>query len=241
MRDKFIFDKNPVTSAAHVRRQNEIIKVLTANKASRKILESVAYGQLAKDLKTAAGEETIHSALNKYEKAHLNIGSWPRIKASLKLRWRNLRIEEIERVAELHETIRGVDELLGKIYLDHLRFVPLDPQPLGDAPMIYQRMNDPLVRHYIMLPSTKPSSPNLFVRRFVIRGLNGHNAMELDANKPLTAAHRTRQPDALTGTNGTKQASVLACRTRHEPIIRARTGKSQVPCTSHRTAGSCER
>jgi len=42
------------------------------------------------------------------------------------------------------------------------------------------------------------------------------------------------------GHKGTKQASVLACRSRSAAICACRQ-RWPVPCTSHRAAGLCER
>jgi hypothetical protein len=200
MRDKFIFEMIEGSTSVAVRnRQADIEIIFAANKASRKLLSDIAYTEQKADLAKTANltvgqEEAVHNALNRYEKAHLDIGSWPRIRASLKLRWKNMLIAENNRIATLSEPIGGQNAVLGKVYLDHMRFQPLAIQPT-DLPLgvqVYQRIGDKTGRHYVLLPARNETEAQQFVRRFVIRGLNGHNSIELTGSKPMTAAHKPK-------------------------------------------------
>lgn len=202
MRDKYLFEMNPDNSLSTEARmrQKDLEKLFAANKSSRKLLSSGAYDRMGQTLQNVrlvtdenARQAKVHDALHEYEKDFLYIGHWRRFRASLKLRYRSLRIDEtsVPGDATLYEKF-AIEEKLGTIHLDHMRFIPLDPQPLGDNPTIYRRMGDGASRHYIMLPQGT-GHPPLFVRRFVVRGLNGHNAMELDARQPMRAAYVTKQ------------------------------------------------
>lgn len=195
MRDKFIFEAASAPSSDRARdRQESLLELFDAHKGSRRTLERVAYDRLGVELKLSDGVAATHEALHQYEQTHLSIGSWPRLRASLKLRWRRMRIAENGGRVQLWENFGSGEERIGTIFLAHLRFERLAPQPTGLLNEVYVRRNDQGGRHYIGLPGNGEGAPPIFVRRFVIRGLNGHNTVDLEEGRAMRAAHYTRQP-----------------------------------------------
>ncbi|MBO0950862.1 hypothetical protein [Fibrella forsythiae] len=206
MRDKFLFvPARGVVLLAAADRQASISAVFTANKRSRKLLETNANEQLQADLIAIANapaaiaapdtRPATHAALHRYEVASLSRGVFSKLKSSLKTRWNRLEFVDVppnNTEIEIWETFGGIRIKLGAIHLGQSRFVRIYPQPPGVVNDVYRRRTDTgaNARHYIELPSLNAAT-NVFVRRYVIRGLSGKNSIELNGNIALTAAHTT--------------------------------------------------
>lgn len=201
MRDKFLFEPvRGLVLPAALDRQASISAVFAASKQSRKLLETNAINELQADLFTIANAPPVaaadnrpatHAALHRYEVASLSRGIFSRLKASLKIRWRTLEfVDVIPDSVEVWETYSGARIKLGTIHQGQSRFVRLFPQPPGVVNDVFRRRTDvgAQARHYIELPSFNAAT-NVFVRRYVIRGLSGKNSIELNGNTALTAAH----------------------------------------------------
>lgn len=140
-----------------------------------------------------------HPILHSYEKAHLQHGKdWHDLADKLLKRcpgqiqfskdpWSvDLMRDDSVQIFARHSTERGVQStlvVLGSVAFGSARFRPIAVQPAGARSTVVERVAEP-GKHYIYAPNT-----DTFVRRFVARGLNQSDALNLDLSQDLQAPH----------------------------------------------------
>jgi hypothetical protein len=200
MRDNYLFKPEtlPVESkyAEHRDRQEDIIELFTGIKRGRKLLAN----NLTDDIKqrlapipktqltdTSAEDQRvkkIHNELHWYEQTYLHIGGdWGRFQGALKLRYpTSVKLVPAGKDKyRVEGTFKGLTANLGEISVNDGRFEPLPVQPTGVQHTVYQRIGKP-DKHYVKL-----STSDTFVKRFVFRGLNAGDCMNLSGGQPLKA------------------------------------------------------
>ena len=185
---------------------SKTLELLGINATEAKAKESAALSRLTTDLPKARDK---HTALWAYEKAHLAAGEdWDAAKTKL----RNYqdpvgtqRILVTDFMGSFEEFNRGTAQIegvvdprkrttvkLGTAFLGDARFVDLRPQPRGLLNTVYvlgRIQNDKLVQdpnhtdaHFVWLPNSET-----YVRRFVTRGLNHTDLINIMAGRDLCA------------------------------------------------------
>ena len=146
---------------------------------------------------TAGGDA--HPILHAYEKAHLTHGKdWHDLADKLLKRcagqiqfskdpWSvDLMRDDSIQIFARHSTERGVQNtlvVLGSVAFGNFRFRSITAQPAGARSVVVERIAKP-GKHYIYVPNT-----DTYVRRFVARGLNQSDALNLDLGQDLQAPH----------------------------------------------------
>lgn len=145
-----------------------------------------------------------HPILHTYEKAHLQNGKdWHDLVNKLLSRCLgqiqfsedpssvNLMRDDSIRILARHSTGPGQSTLvvLGSVTFGSFRFRPIAVQPGGAQSTVVERIAEP-GKHYIYAPTT-----DTYVRRFVARGLNQSDALNLDLAQDLQAPHAGNAQD----------------------------------------------
>jgi hypothetical protein len=140
-----------------------------------------------------------HPILHTYEKAHLQHGKdWHDLvnkllsKCAGQIQFSedpssvNLMRHDSIRILARHSTALGVQStlvVLGSVTFGSFRFRPIAAQPAGALSTVVERIAQP-GKHYIYVAQT-----DTYVRRFVVRGLNQSDALNLDRGQGLQAPH----------------------------------------------------
>lgn len=190
MRDKYLFQAEAVVPLTHEHYRDEVERLFGVNKTTRKQRANQAEASLIQNLANRAPNASAHPELHRYERDHLEGGgNWPRLKATLLLRFRGvLAINEVATQADFVATVGGIPARIGIAYLGEGRFAPLAVQPFANNPTVYERRGDPHHRHYVLLPTS-----NTHVKRFVTRGLSYLDAMRLSTAQGLISVVNTQQ------------------------------------------------
>lgn len=189
MRDKYLFVPFQISPfSTHLAIQTEVAHLFDVNKRARKRRSDDALAELRRELAAAGDFNARHAALHKYEKAHLTGGGdWNALANRLRIATRNL-VDIVDNGTPNRRTVYSTKDgqriVIGHVYLGDGRFEPLGAQPLGNNPTIYERRGKP-GRHFIRL------NDGTFVRRFVTRGLNGTDGMNLSLGQPLQSVVNT--------------------------------------------------
>lgn len=220
MRDKFVFIPSTEMTRHNLLRlkgeelrvRDELVAValdiFKRHKAAGKGKEDTAIATMTRSF----GRDN-HTALWSYEKAHLAAGEdWAAVSAELKRvvdgqQRRRILVHEFlnsfadhnRGTAQLEgvvDPVRQVYVKLGTVFLGDARFTELRPQPPGLKNAVYvlgRVMNDKLVQdpnhtssHFVWLPNSKT-----YVRRFVVRGLNHNDIVNVKSATPLGAPVQT--------------------------------------------------
>ncbi|MGJ7530140.1 eCIS core domain-containing protein [Variovorax sp. GB1P17] len=161
-------------------------------------LATADYQAMQNALALAAGGNA-HPILHAYEKAHLQHGKdWHDLADQLLKRCAgqiqfsedpssvNLMRSDSIRILARYSTEHGVQNtlvVLGSVNFGRFRFRPIAAQPAGAWSTVVERIAEP-GKHYIYAPTT-----DTYVRRFVARGLNQLDALNLDLDLDLQAFH----------------------------------------------------
>lgn len=185
MRDKYLFVPAPNVPPTHAVIRQELVDLFASNKRSRKRLSDLAtqdvLGELQLELARPAPD--VHSVLHRYEKRHLGIGNWGALSGSTRLRFNNrVELERIGNSVNVHATVMGTRAKVGMVFLEESRFVRAPGVPPVNGKEIYVRRADGSGRQYIHVRNS-----DSFVRRYVTRGLNGFDGMNIAAGQPLRA------------------------------------------------------
>jgi hypothetical protein len=217
MRDKFVFLPSKDVPTSHEVLLKKVLSILTADKAAHKKAESDALGKLAPKL-AAKGDK--HAPLLQYEKEHLLAGAdWPTVKHKLQSArdtatailvtdfWdaeNNRGTAQVEGMLKGKATGGADDRIakLGTVFLGDARFTDLRPQPKGLPHKVYvlgrftfagvkklpKLEQDPThtKSHFVWLPNSET-----YVRRFVTRGLNHADIINIAAGAALRAPLQT--------------------------------------------------
>jgi hypothetical protein len=223
MRDKFVFIPSTETKRHDLQRlkdeelrvRDELVAVafdiFKRHKSSSKGREDTALSTMTGSF----GRGDNHTVLWNYEKAHLAAGEdWAAVSTELKQvvdgqQRRRILVHEFLKSFDDHN--RGTAQLegvvdqarrvyvkLGTVFLGDARFTELRPQPKDVKNTVYvlgRVMNDKLVQdpnhtssHFVWLPNSKT-----YVRRFVVRGLNHNDIVNVKNAAPLGAPVQTVQ------------------------------------------------
>jgi hypothetical protein len=195
MRDKYVFEPQDPIALSHQSSRDEIAALFGVNKQSRKRRADASSHTYDTELQVAtampmgnARWNATHSALHKYEKAHLQGGGdWQRLKQTLLALFRDkLRIaENLPVSADLFVTTEWHGEQrVGTVHFGEDRFVLLNPQPMLVSHPVYVRLGDTNnpPRHYVRLTTS-----NTHVKRFVTRGLSAFDAMNISRGVGLSS------------------------------------------------------
>lgn len=187
MRDKYTFQPAAGMSGLHKTLQDDLISWFDNNKALRKFQAGFFVDVLRKEMHNAnqlSKQQVLparHQALNRYEVRHLSIGSLNEMLVVLRTTFPNLIINDGPAYKDIYATFQGNTRRIGSILQGGQRFIELHPQPQGVANTVYVRIGQAGGRHYIRL------GVDHYVRRFVVRGLNGTDAYNLTNNQNLVA------------------------------------------------------
>lgn len=212
MRDKFIFMPSKEVPATHQALLQETLKILSDDKVAQKKAESDAIGKMTTDI---SGTDK-HTVLWNYEKAHLNAGAdWEQTKLKLRSKHNgdpNLAIlitdfwdkENNRGTAQIEGLVKisnnEVIHKLGTVFLGDARFTDLRPQPKGLLNKVYvlgrivqgtsgaklEQDPDHTKSHFVWLPKSQT-----YVRRFVTRGLNHNDIINISKGANLGAPVQT--------------------------------------------------
>lgn len=184
MRDKYIFVPVKNALSSHVAVRDEVKNIFDDNKAVRKAASGQAIVNLKASLAVAATADQKHTALHAYERDYLsNGGNWAALQAQLQaLVGAVIELRQIDDYVDVLATVAGNRSVIGTVHLGGTRFIPAAVQPFAHNPTIYVRVDDASARHYIFLPDSQS-----FVRRFVTRGLNAFDGMNLTQGQPMQA------------------------------------------------------
>jgi hypothetical protein len=174
----------------------KVASVFDAYAREKHAQAAIDYQAMQKQL--AAGGDA-HPILHAYEKAHLQHGKdWHDLADALLKRcqgqiqfskdpWSvDLMRDDSVQILARHSTERGVQHtlvVLGSVAFGSFRFRPISVQPAGARSTVVERIAEP-GKHYIYVPNT-----DTYVRRFVARGLNQSDALNLDLRQDLQAPH----------------------------------------------------
>ena len=198
MREKYSFvpSQNPPLAVAVI--QNLVVQFFTQQKVARTAAAAAA-STAQQNALGALGGASAHPVLNAYEKAHLAIGSKTLLELFAELKrfmqqqaggaGSNLTYRP-NGVQGAHDLLARPDQangqrgvaatIIGTIFEGDNRFAPVNPAVVGVLNPLFHRIGQPQ-RHYIQLPD------GTFLRRFVTRGLNQNDSLNLMINGPLGA------------------------------------------------------
>jgi hypothetical protein len=193
MRDKFLFEPNARVQASHQAIQGLVQGYFTQDKTARKAAVGAAQGTMAASLPGGNANAT-HAALHNFERAYLQVGDWQALRQLIlnnhpvnslpgQVTFGEMTGNITRGSVEIYAKVAGQTRNVGTVYFGESRFAELDPQPGGALVTVYKRRGDVSNRHYIFLPNS-----NTYVKRFVTRGLNGFDGMNLSQNLPMVAA-----------------------------------------------------
>ncbi|MEI5999938.1 hypothetical protein H3V53_22825 [Paraburkholderia bengalensis] len=186
MRDKYLF-----VPARNVDRAfDPIIAYLSAAFSDDKSIRKAESGLALRVMQAELGVRgrKVHEVLHRYEKRYLNIGDWPALLQDIMRNTDgNVELERIGNSYNVFGKIGGIKRKIGMIFLEDSRFVTTGARRVNGKD-IYYRRDDPHKRHYIFVNHTRT-----FVRRYVSRGLNGFDAMNLARGFPLMAVLQNDQ------------------------------------------------
>ena len=192
-REKYLFLQNPLIPGSHQGFAQEVAGLFTVVRQRHKAFSDDRERRFADRLSQLPQvpfpppPNLTHPILFDFEREYIQGGANPRaFIRSLLLRYRGRLRSETVSASEirLHGTVNGIGEdLLGTLYLAGRRFEAMAAQPPGVVHRVYQRRGQPN-RHYVLLDS------GIFVRRYVIRGLNNDDVWNLNQGLPLQAAEQ---------------------------------------------------
>lgn len=219
MREKYTFQAAQGMTGLHLALQQEVAAWFDTNKALRKHQAGLFSSVLRREMAVANAQPTQntalaarHAAMNRYEKRHLAIGGLRETLLTLRATFPNLTVNEGPVYNDVYAQFGGVSRRIGTILRGTARFIRVEPQPGGVLNVVYVRIGDAGGRHYIRL------GDDHYVRRFVVRGLNGTDAWNLTNNQPLVAPVTGDQQHQVEVRQDRMQATVNPL-TRQEQVL----------------------
>lgn len=177
----------------------KIVSIFDTYASEKRAQARTDYDAMQAALGALAAGGSAHPILHAYEKAHLQHGKdWHDLVNRLLSRCAgqiqfsedpssvNLMNHDSIRILARHSTVLGSRSTLvelGSVTFGSFRFRRIDPQPAGALSPVVERIAKP-GKHYIYVALT-----NTYVRRFVVRGLNQSDALNLDLHQGLQAPH----------------------------------------------------
>ena len=194
MRDKYTFLPQAVVPASHNVLVQTIQAVFAQVKGERRAAQDAAVLRQRQEIARVQGlDHPVAPVLHQYEIAHLQAGTaWTGVCALLQReagRLPNTRLIVNAGAASEYRLFGWVNARfapVGKVVLGDARFELVAPQPAGLVNQVYQRRERP-GRHYVQLPDGS------YLRRFLSRGLNQSDSLNLTGNRALEAPEQGAQ------------------------------------------------
>jgi len=204
--DKYVFLPSREVPTTHQPLLEQALKILADDRQAQRTAETGAINRMTTRFSTARRGDA-HAILFDYEKAHLNArGDWD--KAIIKLRQtrdpqgNGIHVTDFwdaknnRGTAQIEGQVKGSMAKLGTVFLGDARMTDLRPQPTGLVNkvyvlgrFIYDRAGPKLEAdpNHTKMQFVRLPNSDTYVRRYVTRGLNHNDCVNLRNGRDLTA------------------------------------------------------